>query len=73
MKRPTSDKKEPPLPDEISSARNKAGLTQDQASKLVYSTTRAWQYWEAGDRVMPLAIFKYFQLRTKQITLNDID
>jgi DNA-binding transcriptional regulator YiaG len=52
-----------PTPEQIRSARHNAGLTQTQAAKLVYSTERAWQFWEAGDRSMHPAIWELFNLK----------
>lgn len=36
-------------PTELYEARKEAGLTQDEAAALVYTTSRTWQKWEAGD------------------------
>jgi len=52
-----------PTKKQILKARKKAKLTQDQAANLVNRTTRVWQYWEAGDRAMPLEIWDIFKLR----------
>lgn len=52
-------------PDQIKEARRKAGLTQEQAAKLVHVTTRAWQLWEAGDRKMHPACWELFTIKTK--------
>jgi DNA-binding transcriptional regulator YiaG len=55
---------------QIKSARKKAGLTQREAASLVYCTVRAWQMWEAGDRVMHASTWELFLIKTKnrQIT-----
>ena len=52
-----------PTPEQIRSARHKAGLTQTKAAKLVYCTLNAWQKWEAGDRSMHPAIWELFNLK----------
>ena len=51
-----------PKPEDIKAARLEAGLTQKEAGELVYSTCRAWQYWEAGQRKMHPAIWEYFRV-----------
>lgn len=45
------------------SARNLAGLSQDEASRLVGVTKRAWQYWESTQREVPLQILELFLLK----------
>ena len=52
-----------PTPDEIRQARLRAGLTQAQAAELIHVTTRAWKYYEAGQRAMPLAYWELFTLK----------
>src|SRR5690606_34924263 len=52
-----------PTPKEIRAAREAAGLTQAEASHLIYSTLRSWQRWEAGDRAMHPAVFELFRLK----------
>lgn len=58
-----------PLPDDIKRMRRQAGLTQTEAAALVYVDVRAWQYWEAGERNMPRAIWELFTLKTEQARL----
>lgn len=55
-----------PLPDEIKRMRRQSGLTQTEAAGLVHVDLRAWQYWEAGGRNMPLAVWELFQIKTEQ-------
>lgn len=55
-----------PTPEQIKQSRMDAGLTQSQAAELIYKTTRAWQWWEAGDRQMDYALFELFLIKTKQ-------
>jgi len=67
-----------PSTKQIRSARNKAGMTQTNAALVVYTTLRTWQNWETtvgkgNHRSMPLSIFHLFLLKTKQITLKDIE
>jgi DNA-binding transcriptional regulator YiaG len=52
-----------PDPTTIRAARAQAGLTQEAAAALVYSTERAWQKWEAGDARMHPAMFELFSLK----------
>lgn len=55
-----------PPPDAIRAARTAAGHTQSEAARLIYSTLRAWQDWEAGARRMHPAMFELYLLRTQQ-------
>ena len=36
-------------PAELYEVRKTAGLTQEEAAAMVYTTSRTWQKWEAGD------------------------
>lgn len=65
--------RESPTPREIMIARNVVGLTQTQAGKVVYSGLRSWQNWEGGRREMNPAVFELFLLKTRQITLEEIE
>lgn len=56
-----------PAPEQVKSARISAGLTQTAAAALVYSTCRAWQQWEAGDRRMHPAFWELFRLKSALI------
>jgi DNA (cytosine-5)-methyltransferase 1 len=49
-----------PSPTEIRSARERAGLTQTEAARLIYCTMRGWQQWEAGERRMHPAFWALF-------------
>jgi DNA-binding transcriptional regulator YiaG len=55
---------ESPSADTIRGARLEAGLTQQQASDLIYVTIRSWQSWEQGWRQMPPGLWKFFLLLT---------
>lgn len=50
-----------PAPDDIRMARQCAGLTQQEAAKMIYATSRAWQEWEGGRRAMHPAMWEYWQ------------
>jgi len=56
-----------PTPAVIKEAREIAGLTQTAAASLVYSTCRAWQQWEAGDRRMHPAMWELFRIKSALI------
>ncbi len=49
--------------EKIKAAREKAGLTTEQAAELVGVTRRAWQLWEAGDRKMQKGMWELFNLK----------
>ncbi len=53
-----------PTPDEIRAARERAGLTQDEAAALVLSTLRSWQRYEYGERRMHPAIWELFRIKS---------
>ncbi len=56
-----------PSPEEIKKARKNAGLTQEQAAKVVlYSSRRTWQDWEYGVNNMPPGLFELFLIKTGQ-------
>ena len=62
-----------PEPDQIRAARLSAELTQESASRLVYSSLNAWSQWERGERKMHPAIWELFQIKTQQlIDINGI-
>jgi len=52
-----------PAHDAIKAARAAAGLTQTTAARLICSTLRTWQQWEAADRRMHPALFELFLLK----------
>lgn len=55
-----------PTPQAIRSAREAAGLTQTAAGRLVHSSLRAWQQWEAGARRMHPGLWELFCIKTAQ-------
>lgn len=56
---------EHPQPEEIIKARQDAGLTQTEAAKLIYSTLRTWQDWEAAKARMHPGLWELFLIKTK--------
>lgn len=49
-----------PTSSAVKSARVRAGLTQNHASRVIGAKRRAWQEWEAGRRNMPGAKWELF-------------
>ena len=50
----------------IRQARKAAGLTQEQAGKLIGAPSRrTWQNWETGRRNMPPAKWELFQIKAR--------
>ena len=56
-----------PEPSKIIAGREAAGLTQTQAARLVHSSLRTWQQWEAGDRKMHPGMWELFRLKSALI------
>lgn len=74
MTRPQFAPRHPaPTPDDIRAARDAAGLTLKASAGLVHVDLRSWQRWEAGDREMPGAAWDLYRLRTRQITVDELD
>ena len=44
--------------------RNFFGLTQSEAASLVHVQLRAWQWWESGQRKMPVGLWELFLIKT---------
>jgi DNA-binding XRE family transcriptional regulator len=67
-----------PSPQEVRAAREAAGLTQEAAAALLWSSKRNWQQWEydgpdpAEARRMHPALFTLFLLLTKQMTVAQV-
>lgn len=53
-----------PSPSEIKDLRNFFGLTQSEAAFLVHVQLRAWQWWESGNRNMPVGLWELFLIKT---------
>lgn len=65
---PNRSKKSParnPTPDEIRAARERAGLTQTEAARLIHCGLRSWQQWELGERRMHPAMWELFKLKMR--------
>lgn len=56
-----------PLPADILQARKESGLTQEQASALIYTPRRTWQDWERGVAAMHPAFWELWQIKIKDI------
>lgn len=59
-----------PSPEEIRARREACGLTQTEAGRLLHTTCRTWQQWEAPvdsqtHRRMHPAFWELFQLKTQ--------
>lgn len=54
-----------PTSDEVKKARELAGLTQDEAGKLLHVGWKYWQQWEYGKRNMPPSKWELFLIKTK--------
>lgn len=69
MKIPKND----PTPEQVKRARSRAGLTQREASRLIFGpdSCRTVQNWETGARQAPLGSYVLFLLMTDQITVQD--
>lgn len=48
---------------QIYEMRMKIGWTQSEAAALVRVTLRAWQWWESGDRKMPIGLWELFLIK----------
>ena len=59
-----------PTKEELIAARERADLTPADAAKLIYSTTKSWERWEAGERTMHPAMFELFELKAARIQTN---
>ena len=62
-----------PTPEDFRAARARTGLTQREASKVIFGpdSDRTIQNWESGTRQIPQAKFVLFLLMTDQITVAD--
>lgn len=58
-----------PTPAEVRAGREAAGLTQTEAARLVHSTLRAWQAWEAAEgdsaRRMHPGLWELFRIKAR--------
>jgi DNA-binding transcriptional regulator YiaG len=53
-----------PTKEEIKAARLQAGLTQEEAGRLVGTGWKYWQQWEYGKRPMRPPIWELFLIKT---------
>jgi hypothetical protein len=61
-------KPQSPKPEELINLRECHRLTQRRAARLVFSSLRAWQYWEGGKHLMHPAIWRYAQIAARRRT-----
>lgn len=55
-----------PTAAQISAARERAGLSQQQAAELVHVDIRSWRRWELAERGINMAAWELFLLRSHQ-------
>ena len=56
----------PPTATQVSAARERAGLSQQQAAELVHVDIRSWRRWELAERGVNMAAWEIFLLRSHQ-------
>jgi DNA-binding transcriptional regulator YiaG len=49
---------------QIRTIRDQFGWTQADAAFMVSVTTRAWQWWESGKRIMPGGLWELFLIKS---------
>ena len=59
-----------PQPQEILALRLDLGLTQADCADMICYSTRAWQFFEAGDRRMHPSAWELFRLKTLNLNLK---
>ena len=57
--------KKPPTPLQILLERKKTGWSQSKSAEKVHVTPRAWQWWEAGKRTMPIGLWELFLIKAE--------
>lgn len=57
-------------PSNIEKMRSAAGLNVEQSSRLLGVTSRAWEYWESGEREMRSHYVELYCLKTGLNVLN---
>jgi DNA (cytosine-5)-methyltransferase 1 len=55
-----------PTKEQIKEARTFSGLSQSDAAKLIHSTLRTWQDWEAGKATMHAGLWELFCIKSGQ-------
>lgn len=58
-----------PTPSDIKTARAACGLSQTAAARLIYSTLRTWQDWEAGKARMHPGLWELFCIKANPDTI----
>ena len=62
-----------PTPLEIRVKRLELDLTQTEAAKIVYSSLRAWQQWENGERRMHPGLWELFVIKVSNTPAEYLD
>lgn len=57
-------------PTEIRTARESAGLTQQQAATVVHVGTNTWRHWEAGRSPIHPGLWELFLIKTGKIPID---
>lgn len=61
-----------PTTEEITAARESAGLGKTEAAELVHTTYRSWQQWEEGDRRMHPAFWELFRIKVGLVDVKGV-
>ncbi len=56
-----------PKPATIRKARRAVGITQAQAADLIYRSSRAWRYYETGERTMDRPTWELWQQKAARL------
>lgn len=56
-----------PTAEDVRAARERAGLSVEQAADLVHATVKAWNFWESGGKSMHPAFWELFSLKARQL------
>ena len=59
-------KPQSPKPEEIKQLRERHGLTQRRAARMVFVSVRAWQCWEGGEHRMNPIIWAYARYQARR-------
>ena len=55
-----------PTAEQVTAARQAAGLTQAKSAQLVHVAIRTWKQYEAGDRTPHVALWELYLLKSGQ-------
>ncbi|GAN65973.1 helix-turn-helix domain-containing protein [Acetobacter orientalis] len=58
-------------PDDIKTARQKAGLTQQESADMMRVHLRTWQKWEYGKREMSLGLLEMFLILSREPNVSN--